>query len=216
MYSVCGYKAVIFKLHRSHSSLKAEGGGEWSVPLCVFVCINSKWEVSDVMVTNYISGKVMTLAERAHVWFRAASGMRHMLPVQLNSATLLRKAIQSRCICVIFRAPSGGWWWVWWSACAGWCWSLPSLLPDVALRIRHLRCYVVSTTSTSPFCSAGSRQLWLPLYRCLHHRPPTNRCAHMDTINSTTMREVSLCKYGLCLVKKTLSLQGIRQTHTHL
>lgn len=51
-------------------------------------------------MTNYISGKVMTLAERTHVWFRVASGMRHMLPVQLN-------VIQSRCICVIFRAPSG-------------------------------------------------------------------------------------------------------------
>lgn len=120
---------------------------------------------------------------------------------ELHWHVLQKKFIVMKCnlyvfICVfvcVFRVRSGAWWWDWWWVCAGWCWSSPSRRPDVALWTRPLRCCAASTTSISPFCSVASLLSWLLQYHCSHHRPPTNRCVHIHTVNRT-IREVSLWK----------------------
>lgn len=107
----------------------------------------------------------------------------------------LGKACDVTCMCLcVFRVPSGAWWWVWWWVCVGWCWSLPSPLPDVVLWTRPLQCCAVSTTSISPYCSVASLLSWLLWFHCSHHRPPMTRCVHTDTVNNRALREVSSCK----------------------
>ena len=121
-----------------------------------------KWEVTKWLQMIMVGKWEFTGHTR--VWPRRAAGIFTATLLAAGSVDGWPHRVECKvtrlCLCAL-RVPSGAWWLVWWWACVGWCWSLPSRLPDVALSTRPLQCCAASTISISPYCSAASLLSWL-------------------------------------------------------